>query len=79
MMMSEARAEKNYADGRADYLAKKRKSMKDYKVARLQEKIEEDKKSIKECLDQNFIEMAESKMIRLGKMTKTLTFLNQEF
>ena len=68
MTVSESRTEKNLQDAKADYQAKKLSERNEQMIIHLQSKIEEEKKSIIDCLSQNFFSMAKTKISGVEEM-----------
>lgn len=75
MKVSEAREEKNLQDAKAEYQSGSSLAKKKLKIKYFEYKIEEEKKAIKDCLDQNFFSMAKSKIERIEEMRNKINSL----
>jgi len=73
--VSDFRSERKFKDSLDDYNAKKNQKLKDEKICYLRKQIEEEKIAIIDCLDQNFISMAKSKIIRIGELLEEINNL----
>ena len=70
--VADARAEKNWEDARADYLATKEQKWKQQKIAYLEAKIQEEKAGVIDCLEQNMFSFAKAKLERIEEMRNSL-------
>lgn len=68
MLVSGAREEKFTQDVKEQQSSNRQAKLNRERIEYLESKIEEEKESIKDCLDQNFFSMAKSKVERIESM-----------
>ena len=72
MTISQARAEKNLQDAIDGYQAKKLQEKNEQMIEYFQSQIEQEKEAIIDCLEQNFISMAQHKIRRIIELKNAI-------
>lgn len=76
--VADSRREKNLEDAKADYQAKVMREKDDQRIQWLTSKVEVEKEAIKDCINQNFFDMAKSKLERIEALNEEILTLRSK-
>lgn len=79
MTISQAREEKNLQDAKKDYQAKKWQQKNEQMIKYFQSEIEQEKEAIIDCLEQNFIDMAQQRIKRILELKDAICVFENDF
>jgi len=70
--VAQTRTEKNLIDAKADHAAKELKEINQRRIENFEAIIKLEKESIKQCIDQDFFDMAQTKIARVKDITEQI-------